>query len=96
MTKKTLILCALALASCRNPKQSETPEPQIRDYPKIKKDTGVLYANETRYPMTDAAGIPFCQYSKPVNDKRATRGGVPLREGGRTVTPDIDMTDTLN
>ncbi len=92
MRKQTIfILALLALAACRNPKEQETQEPRLRDYPRKDTVKGALYATESNYPQPVCAGVPFYQYPKPVNDKRAKRGGVLLRESGRTVTPEIDM-----
>jgi hypothetical protein len=96
MRKQTFILALLALAACRNPKQNEQPEQRLRDYPKKDTAKGALYATESPYPETVCAGVPFYQWPNPVNDKRATRGGVPLREEGRTVsepTEEIKMYD---
>ncbi len=89
--KQTILFALIALASCRNPKQNEEPEQRLRDYPKKDTTKGALYANQSPYPATVCAGVPFYQYPRPVNDKRATRGGILIREEGRTVSPEIDM-----
>jgi hypothetical protein len=97
MKKQTFILALLALAACRNPKTNEQPEQRLRDYPKKDTTKGALYATESPYPRTVAAGVPFMQHGQPKHDKRVPKNSWhSFRNEGRTVsepTEEIKMYD---
>ncbi len=101
MRKQTILFALLALAACRNPKQNEEPEQRLRDYPKKDTTKGALYANQSPYPATVCAGVPFVEHGQPKHDKRVpSNSWHSFRNEARTVAPEpteeIKMYDENN